>query len=157
MSASTPLPEAAQEGFAKASDYDLHRPSYPPEAVEQLLSALKVSGQHGATIVDLGAGTGKLTESLARREEGYTVVAVEPHDGMRVELERKKLKNVKTVKGTAAKIAVESHSVNAVIAAQVGVGYDGGAWHRGVLAFRIEVQFADRVIESVVGISLVSC
>jgi ubiquinone/menaquinone biosynthesis C-methylase UbiE len=127
MSNSSSLPEAAQGGFAKASDYDLHRPSYPPEAVEQLLSALKVSGQHGATIVDLGAGTGKLTEPLAKRDEGYEIVAIEPHDGMRGELKRKKLQNVKTMKGTAAKIPLESHSVDAVIAAQVSAAQDRDA------------------------------
>jgi ubiquinone/menaquinone biosynthesis C-methylase UbiE len=119
MSNATSLPEAAQGGFANASHYDKHRPSYPPEAVEQLLSSLKLSGQTGATVVDLAAGTGKFTVPLAQREEAFKIVAVEPHDGMRGELERKNLPNVKTIKGTAAKIPLESQSVDGLIAAQV--------------------------------------
>jgi ubiquinone/menaquinone biosynthesis C-methylase UbiE len=121
------LPQASQEGFANASSYDKHRPSYPDESVQQLLTGLKISGQHGAKVVDLAAGTGKFTELLAKRGEAYDIVAIEPHDGMRGELERKNLPNVKTKKGSAAEIPLESRSVDALIAAQVSavLGWSG--------------------------------
>ena len=110
----------ATSGFASASAYDAHRPSYPPAAVSSLLSALKVEGATGARIIDLAAGTGKFTEILASREEGYDILAVEPHEDMRNELLRKKLKGVKVVNGTAETIGVEREWADAVICAQVG-------------------------------------
>lgn len=117
---STALADVASRGFAAASSYDHHRPSYPPEAVERLLSHLQLSGLHGARILDLAAGTGKFTELMAKREEEFDIVAVEPHQEMRAELNRKSLKGVKVLKGDAATIPLETQSVDAVIVAQVG-------------------------------------
>ena len=115
------LAQAAQTGFASAAAYDAHRPTYAPEAVEELLARLEVSGLAGAKILDLAAGTGKFTEVLAARHEGYEITVVEPHDGMRQELERKKVKAVRVYKGTAdAMPDVADTSMTAVIAAQVG-------------------------------------
>jgi ubiquinone/menaquinone biosynthesis C-methylase UbiE len=115
---------SATTGFADATSYDTHRPSYPPEAVEKLLAhvGLAGDGHAGARIIDLAAGTGKLTELLAARPEGYEVLAVEPHDGMRGTLEAKKLRGVTSRSGTATDIAgVEDEWANVVVAAQVGV------------------------------------
>ena len=114
------LPDAAEKGFAGASAYDAHRPTYPPEAVSQLLSALQVTGTEGAKIADLAAGTGKFTELLAARPEGYKIVGIEPHNGMREQLESKKLKGVSVVSGTAEEMrAIADESLDAVIASQV--------------------------------------
>lgn len=74
----------------------------------------------GARIIDLGAGTGKFTELLADRDEGYEILAVEPHEGMRNELLRKKLKGVEVVEGTVEKMGVEREWADAVVCAQVG-------------------------------------
>ena len=38
-----------------------------------------VSDMHGTRIVDLAAGTGKLTELLAARDEEFDILAVEPY------------------------------------------------------------------------------
>ena len=116
----TDISPYATSGFASASAYDTHRPSYPSGAVSSLLSALKLDNMAGARITDLGAGTGKFTELLADRDEGYEILAVEPHEGMRNELLRKNLKGVKVVHGTAEKIGVEREWADAVICAQVG-------------------------------------
>lgn len=114
------LKASAQSGFASAAAYDAHRPSYPSEAVDQFLQKLEISGVTGAKVVDLAAGTGKFTEILASRPEHYDILAIEPHDGMRGELERKDLTAVKVVKGHAEDLsAVPDGSVAAVIAAQV--------------------------------------
>ena len=64
-----PLAEVAQTGFASSKEYDEHRPSYPMDAIERFLEVLEIKGLKGATILDLGAGTGKLTEILASRPE----------------------------------------------------------------------------------------
>ena len=65
---------------AVAAAYERGRPPYPPEAVDWLLPA-------GASrVLDLGAGTGKLTRQL--RDRGLNVIAVEPSEGMREQLAR---------------------------------------------------------------------
>jgi ubiquinone/menaquinone biosynthesis C-methylase UbiE len=115
---------AAHAGFAAASAYDAHRPSYPDTAVNNLLQHLGVLGLKRARIVDLAAGTGKFTELLAERPEGYEIVAVEPHAEMRGVLEgkvrEKGWKNVRVVEGTAKDMgAVEGDWADAVIVAQV--------------------------------------
>ncbi|EXJ96068.1 hypothetical protein A1O1_01194 [Capronia coronata CBS 617.96] len=109
----------AQAGFASASAYDAHRPSYPAEAVDRLLESLGMAGVKGAKIADLAAGTGKFTEILARRPEEYDIVAIEPHDAMREQLQRKALPRVRVVKGTADNMSdIPKESVACVITAQ---------------------------------------
>ncbi|KAL8821571.1 MAG: hypothetical protein Q9223_000415 [Gallowayella weberi] len=115
---SSKLSDQALKGFANASSYDTYRPSYPPEAVDALLARLQVKGVEDARIVDLGAGTGKFSQLLAAQEEKYDIVAVEPHEEMRKEMEAKNLSGVRVVKGDAYDIPVESQSADAVVAAQ---------------------------------------
>ncbi len=91
MTAYYTLPKAASEGFKDAAAYDAHRPSYPPQAVDALLALLNIAGAAGATVVEVGSGTGKFTEVLAARPEGFRIVAVEPHAEMRARLEAKAL------------------------------------------------------------------
>lgn len=118
------LPLQADQGFRDASSYDKHRPSYPPSAVSSLLKHLNIAGQASAKIVEIGAGTGKFTEILGAREEGYEIVAVEPHREMREGLLRKGLEvpgsgSVKVIDGNAAMMGVEDEWGDACIAAQV--------------------------------------
>ncbi|KAL8737353.1 MAG: hypothetical protein Q9181_001770 [Wetmoreana brouardii] len=114
----SPLFSAANRGFANASSYDTHRPSYPPKAVDDLLAKLQVKDLEQARIVDLAAGTGKFSELLAARDEGYEIIAVEPHEEMRRELEGKELKGVRAVDGNAENMGLDGQSVDAVVAAQ---------------------------------------
>ena len=114
------VPDSATKGFANASSYDAHRPSYPQEAVDDLLAKLQIKGIKNARIIDLGAGTGKLTQLLAAQDEEYEIVAVEPHEKMRRACEAKKLSRVKVVDGVANEMPVESQSADAVVVAQVG-------------------------------------
>ena len=119
--------KASSKGFANASSYDAHRPSYPLSAFSSLLQSLQIEGVNGARVVDLAAGTGKLTELLANRKENFEVVAVEPNDAMRGELDRKNLKGVKVIRGEASKMDLETQSVDAVVVAQVSC-YDRRDW-----------------------------
>jgi SAM-dependent methyltransferase len=97
---------------AAAETYDRARPSYPDEAVGWLLPP-------GARrVLDLGAGTGKLTRAL--RDRGLEIVAVEPSAGMREQLARV-LPGVTALAGTAERIPLADHAVDAVLVAQ--------AWH----------------------------
>jgi SAM-dependent methyltransferase len=95
-----------------AQAYERGRPSYPEGAVEWLLPV-------GARrVLDLGAGTGKLTRLLVAR--GLDVVAVEPSDGMRGEFERV-LPGVPVLDGSAESIPLDDGAVDAVLVGQ--------AWH----------------------------
>lgn len=118
------LDTRAQSGFQNAANYDTHRPSYPPEAVSKLLSHLGVADITGAKIVDLGCGTGKFTELLAKREERYEIVGVEPHAGMRGELVKKGLRGVEVKDGDAGNIGLGEWG-DAVVVAQVSSSRQG--------------------------------
>ncbi|KAK4192627.1 putative methyltransferase [Podospora australis] len=115
------LPTSASQGFKDAGAYDAHRPSYPQDAVNDFLIQLGLSGRRGARIVEIASGTGKFTELLSRRPEGFDVVAVEPHKEMREQLVGRKLDRVKVLDGHAASLPVEKEwegSVEGYIAAQ---------------------------------------
>lgn len=100
--------EAARAGYGRAADvYASARPSYPPEAVDWLLEALRPGDE---PVVEIGAGTGKLTSELVAR--GCRVIAVEPVAAMRVRL------RCATVDATAEDLPFESASVAAVVASQ---------------------------------------
>ena len=58
--------------------YDRHRPGYPPEAIDRLVEATGLTA--GDEVLEVGAGTGKLTVALARR--GLKVLAIEPSEQM---------------------------------------------------------------------------
>lgn len=68
----------------------------------------------------LTAGTGKFTECLARRPEGYSIIAVEPHANMRKVLDDKHLQGVRVKDGLSTSLPLDDESVDAVIVAQVG-------------------------------------
>src|SRR5436190_10444411 len=77
--------DSARRGFASAADaYEESRPTYPDEAVAWLARELEVGP--GRTVVDLAAGTGKLTRLLI--PTGATVIAIEPVAEMHQPLEQ---------------------------------------------------------------------
>lgn len=71
---------AAAAWGADAASYERARPGWPPAALDWLCAGLPA----GAPVLDLAAGTGKLTRALVAR--GYAVTAVEPLAGMRAQL-----------------------------------------------------------------------
>lgn len=92
-----------------ATEYEAARPTYP----DALLELLPVDVS--ATVLDLGAGTGKLTRVLARRYA--KVIAVEPLDNMRAILARV-VPQAEALTGSAEQIPLPEASVDAVFAAQ---------------------------------------
>jgi SAM-dependent methyltransferase len=92
-----------------AEEYERTRPDYP----SAILGFLPVPD--GATVLDLGAGTGKLTRVLARRYA--RVIAVEPLDGMRAILARV-VPDAEALAGSAEQIPLHDASLDAVFAAQ---------------------------------------
>jgi SAM-dependent methyltransferase len=96
----------------QAAAYERGRPSYPPEAIDWLLPA------GAGRVLDLGAGTGKLTTRLVER--GLDVVAVDPVPEM-LEVLTHSLPDTPALLGTAEDIPLADDSVDAVLVAQ--------AWH----------------------------
>jgi SAM-dependent methyltransferase len=104
----------AARGFETAGErYERGRPEYPPAAIDWLLARLGLA--RGATVLDVGAGTGKLTRPLLER--GLRVIAVEPVAGMRAMLERTApAADVRS--GQAEALPVAAAEVDAVVAGQ---------------------------------------
>ena len=69
----------ATRGFAAADVYERGRPDYPAAAVDTIVERLGL--RPGTTVLDLAAGTGKLTRLLI--PSGANVIAVEPLPEMR--------------------------------------------------------------------------
>ncbi|AKU14739.1 class I SAM-dependent methyltransferase [Luteipulveratus mongoliensis] len=90
-----------------AAAYAEHRPDYAEAAVRWALESAP-----GMRVLDLGAGTGKLTAVLV--ELGADVVAVEPDVKMLAEL-RRALPAVRALPGSAECIALPDGSVDAVV------------------------------------------
>jgi SAM-dependent methyltransferase len=109
-------PVAARGFGARAAQYELGRPGWPGDAVTALLDRFGAG-----TVLDLAAGTGKLTRVLAERVD--TVIAVEPVEGMRDVL-REQLPHVRAMHGTAEEIPVPDGSVDAVFVAEAFHWFD---------------------------------
>ena len=106
---------AAAEGFSRSAEaYERGRPEYPEAAIAYLVELVRP----GATVLDLAAGTGKLTRPLVAA--GLRVVAVEPVAEMRSALPG-------ALEGTAEAIPLGDGSVDAVTVGQAFHWFDGDA------------------------------
>jgi SAM-dependent methyltransferase len=106
---------AAADGFARsAAAYERGRPGYPDAAVDRLVAALP-----GREVVDLAAGTGKLTRALVAR--GCAVTAVEPVAAMRALIEPPAVAR----DGVAEATGLPVGSADAVTVAQAFHWFDG--------------------------------
>jgi SAM-dependent methyltransferase len=104
---------------AAAAAYAEHRPDYAEAAVRWALEP--VWSRQPLRVIDLGAGTGKLTATLVRL--GVDVTAVEPDPDMLAEL-RRELASVRSVPGHAEEIPLPDASVGAVLAGQAMHWFD---------------------------------
>lgn len=100
---------------ARAAQYEENRPEYPPDAVRWGLRLPPGAAAGGTRVLDLGAGTGKLTRTLVAL--GADVVAVEPDPGMLAEL-RRQLPDTASRQGSAEEIPLPDASVDAVCVGQ---------------------------------------
>ena len=100
---------------AVAGAYERGRPGYPDDAVRWL------AGRAPRDVVDLGAGTGKLTRSLVAL--GHRVTAVEPLEQMLAQL-RASVSGVDAFVGSAEVIPLPDDSVDVVTCAQAFHWFD---------------------------------
>src|SRR6185312_10500269 len=95
------------------------RPDYPAAAIAKIVERLGL--RPGRTVLDLAAGTGKLTRLLV--PSGANVLAVEPVREMRAELERR-VPGVATLGGTAERIPMNDGFLDAVTVGQAFHWFD---------------------------------
>jgi len=98
-----------------AASYDRGRPSYPVEALTWAL------GEKPLRVLELGAGTGKLTEVLVGL--GHDVFATEPDEKM-LDVLSAKLPDVRATVGSAEQIPVGDQQYDVVIAGQAFHWFD---------------------------------
>lgn len=111
--------EMSQSFGAAAAVYESGRPDYPAEAVAWMLERIgdpPVGSRH--KVVDVGAGTGKLTRAVTRL--GMLGIAVDPDAEMLAVL-AKALPDVAVLVGTAERLPLLDSDVDAVVLGQ--------AWH----------------------------
>jgi SAM-dependent methyltransferase len=110
----------AAHGFANNADaYEAARPSYPAEAVAHIVGHGRIGP--GRRVLDLAAGTGKLTRVLV--PTGADVIAVEPVAAMRERLVAS-LGSIEVHDGTAEALPLADRSVDAVTVAQAFHWFD---------------------------------
>jgi SAM-dependent methyltransferase len=102
-----------------AADYERYRPEYPEEALRWAADRLGL--EQRARVLDVGAGTGKLTRGLVAL--GFEVVAVEPGGPMLDQL-RKAVPEAETLEAPAEAMPLPEASVDAAFAAQAFHWFD---------------------------------
>lgn len=115
--------EEARRGFGTAravAAYERGRPGYPAEAVAELVRVLGIAP--GATVLDLAAGSGKLTGQLL--PAAARLLAVEPSPAMRERLVAA-AGGVRVLAGTAEAIPVPDGALDAVTVGQAFHWFDG--------------------------------
>lgn len=112
-----PLAESSFGPNAEA--YERGRPGWPAAALDAATERLALG--RDSVVLDLAAGTGKLTRALVPRFG--SVIAVEPVDGMRAVLERV-VPHAQALDGTAEAIPLDDAAVDAVFVAEAFHWFD---------------------------------
>jgi SAM-dependent methyltransferase len=114
---------ALVSGFADvAAVYERGRPDYPPAVVERIVSELGAAARPPARVLDLGAGTGKLTRPLLAA--GLDVVGVEPLERMRAALARS-VGSERALDGRAEALPFGDASLGGAVCAEAFHWFDG--------------------------------
>jgi SAM-dependent methyltransferase len=109
------IPDFAHSFGEVADAYDRGRPTYPREAAAWLTADAPVS------VLELGAGTGKLTEQLVAL--GHDVHATDPDAAMLAKLSQR-LPEVRTSQASAEEIPAGDRSYDVVVCAQAFHWFD---------------------------------
>ena len=102
-----------------AAEYERHRPGYPEQALRWAAEQLGLDP--GARVLDIGAGTGKLTRRLVSL--GFDVVAVEPGAPMLDQL-RTAVPAAEALEAPAESIPLRDETVDAAFAGQAYHWFD---------------------------------
>jgi SAM-dependent methyltransferase len=124
------LYERAWSSSDSAAGYEWARPAYPDDAVEFLGEVLHIGP--GSIVLDVGAGTGKLSRNVVRL--GCKLIAIEPLPEMRDQF-RDAVVGIDVLDGTAEALPVDVESVDAIVAGQAWHWFD--SWAAVVEAERV--------------------
>ncbi|MEA2381654.1 MAG: hypothetical protein QOH72_1625 [Solirubrobacteraceae bacterium] len=114
---------ALVSGFADvAAVYERGRPAYPPAVVDPIVAELGAAARPPARVLDLGAGTGKLTRPLLAA--GLDVVAVEPLERMRAAL-ASSVGSERALDGRAEALPLADASLGGAVCAEAFHWFDG--------------------------------
>jgi ubiquinone/menaquinone biosynthesis C-methylase UbiE len=140
--------DAPPDAFGKsAREYELGRPEWPDDLIDRVVTELDLGPD--ATVLDLGAGTGKLTRDLVTRFG--RVIAVEPDEAMLAVLEEV-VPGAQALAGRAEAIPLPDASVDAVFTAEAFHWYASDETvaeivrvlrARGGLAIFFNIEFGD--------------
>jgi SAM-dependent methyltransferase len=112
----------AHSGFGRgAAAYERGRPAYPRQAITWLAERLGIGSR--STVLDVGAGTGKLTR-LMHEVTGASVVGVEPVGAMRAQMRAAAPETV-TLDGQAEALPLHDTSVDAAVCGEAFHWFDG--------------------------------
>src|SRR6478735_4920039 len=112
----TPATGGRARSFGTVAEaYDRGRPAYPEEAVTWL------TGGEAKVVLELGAGTGKLTRQLV--DAGHAVFATDPDEAM-LEVLRQRVPEVSARTASAEEIPANDRSVDVVVVAQAFHWFD---------------------------------
>ncbi|HEY7622419.1 MAG TPA: class I SAM-dependent methyltransferase [Solirubrobacteraceae bacterium] len=109
--------ELARSFGSVAEAYERGRPRYEPHVIAAIGEAAV-----GPRILDVGAGTGRLSQPLT--QAGYDVVAVEPLDGMRAILARN-IGSERALDGRAEALPLDDASVGGAVSSDAWHWFDG--------------------------------
>jgi SAM-dependent methyltransferase len=112
----------AERFAAVADEYERGRPDYPPAVIDAIVSELRLGAD--ARVLDLAAGTGKLTRALLA--SGLDVVAVEPQAALRAPLAAS-IGAERVIEGLAEAIPLPDASISAVTVADAIHWFDHAA------------------------------
>jgi SAM-dependent methyltransferase len=101
-----------------AADYELGRPRYDDHAID----AIAAAAGGGPRLLDVGAGTGRLSGPLSHK--GFDVVAVEPLDAMRAILTRA-IGADRALAGRAEELPLPDASVDGAVCSDAWHWFDG--------------------------------
>ena len=113
------MSDRARSFESVAAEYERHRPEYPERALRWAAEQLGL--EPGARVLDVGAGTGKLTRGLVAL--GFEVMAVEPGAPMLAQL-RVAVPEAEALEGPAEAIPLPPTSVRAAFAGQAFHWFD---------------------------------
>lgn len=103
-----------QGDFTEVAKYYHNRPAYSVEILNHILKCAEIG--KNATIIDVGAGTGKLTNLLCELSPESKIIAVEPNDEMR-KIGENSVKNAMWQKGSAEQTNLKDNLANLIFMA----------------------------------------
>ncbi|WP_158798584.1 class I SAM-dependent methyltransferase [Pedobacter sp. L105] len=110
------LENSTQRFTDRVTNYIKYRPDYPAQVMEYLRKEAELPV--GASIADIGSGTGIFTKQIL--DAGYTVFAVEPNEPMRAAADNalSHYSNYISVDGSSSLTTLKDHAVDLIVCAQ---------------------------------------